>query len=192
MKIKAPVLPLLLGVILGIIALTMPWLVARRYQEALGQTVTVERYMYYLWGQSYTVYGKEGMQQTFYTNYFQTIFEGIDFPAISMALVLISIILGIVSILGGRGTIINLRSKQIKIQPFKNPVVPLSVSAILTLMAWYYLRLGAPVIWNIHSNLEVMYGPANEFMLGSFFAFTLTAIITYKRIRDERLRNKDA
>lgn len=186
MKVKAPVLPLLAGIALGIVSLTMPWLVARKYQEALGQTVITERYMYFLWGHSYTVFGKEGVTQTFNTNYIQNIFQGIDFPLISMLLILVSVILGLVSFLGGRGTVINLRSKQVMIKPFQNPIPVLAVSTILPLLAWYYLQMGAPVVMNLHSGFEILNGPANEFMLGSFIAFGLTTLITLKRTRDEQ------
>lgn len=186
MKIKAPVLPLLLGVILGIVSLTMPWLVARRYQDAVGQTVIVERYMYYLWGHSYTVYGKEDVIQTFYSYYLQNIFQGIDFPVIAMGLILISIVLGLVSFLGGRGTIISMRSKQIRIKPFQNPLFALMISAILPLLAWVYLLSGMTVIKELHPAFEIIKGPANDFMLGSFIAYLLTAAITYKRMRDEK------
>lgn len=186
MKIKAPVLPLLLGVVLGIVSLTMPWLVARRYQDALGQTVVVERYMYYLWGHSYTVYGKEDVIQTIYSNYLQNIFQGIDFPLISLILILISIVLGLVSLLGGRGTIITIRSKQIRIKPFGNPLFALLISAILPLLAWAYLQSSTSVVMEIHPAFEIIHGPASDFMLGSFVAYLLTAAITYKKIRDER------
>lgn len=189
MKVKAPVLPLTIGIVLGAISLTMPWLAARKYQEALGQTVVVERYLYFLWGHSFTVYGKEDFTQTFYTNYIQNIFNGIDFPVISMLLIIISIVLGLVSFLGGRGTIINLRSRQIRIKPFQNPVLVLIVSALLPLAAWYYLQLGATIVKGLHSNYEITNGPANEFMLGSFIAFALTALITFARERRERLES---
>ena len=190
-KVKAPVLPLASGIILGAISLTMPWLVARKYQEALDQTIVVERYMYFLWGHTFSVYGKEGMTQTFTTNYIQNIFQGIDFPVISMLLIVISIVLGLVAFLGGRGTVINLRGTMIRIKPFQNPILVLTVSALLPLIAWYYLQLGAPVVRSLHTGYEIKNGPANEFMIGSFIAYALTALITLAYSRREKEKTSD-
>ncbi|MBW6470723.1 MAG: hypothetical protein K0A90_05815 [Methanosarcinaceae archaeon] len=177
MKVKAAVLPLMLGIALAVVSLTMPWMIAQHSQVIAEQDQTVDTLVYYMWGQEYTVNGP----RTVLSN--SVIYDYKDFPFYGMLATITAIGLGALTILSGRGTVIHARGHEFKFRAKFNPIIMLLIASVLMIFTWWYLQISAqgiiPMIEG--KGYIVRDGPSMDFLLGGFASFSIATIMTFRK-----------
>lgn len=173
-NIKASALTLIVGIALAIVSLSMPWMVANHYVDVGGKKEVADNYVFYLWGQRYTVIGTKLIQSV------TDLYDYRDFPFYSMAAVVIAIALGAFTFLANRGTIINIRGKVIKLKATFNPIIPLAIASMLLLFAWWYVQDSSLiVVEGLKLKAYVIeQGPSLDFLILSFIAYLVTIVTT--------------
>jgi len=174
MKIKASMLPLITGIAMAIASLNMPWLTANHYRIIEGVRYSVDSYLFFFWGKYYTVTGSKLSQS------YTTVYSLGDFPIYAMVAIAIAILLGAISFFGGRGTILNIKGRELKLRFSMNPIWLLASSSILLILSYIYMKEAAyQVIIPLEMNrYTVEYGPSLDFLLGSIVAFMVTTVMT--------------
>lgn len=183
MKTKASVLPLVIAMGLMVASLGMPWMTAKHYIDISGKKEVADSWVYYLWGQTYTVSGAKMMQSN------TDIYDYRDFPFIGMLLIIIALGIAAFSLLSGRGTVLHIRGKEFKFRSRVNAVYLLIVSAVLLYISWMYMRTAPVEIGLIHilerKDYVPEFGPGLDFILGSFMATVVATTMTFLRARKD-------
>lgn len=186
MKIKVSVLPLVVGMALAAISTSIPWLTANHYQELFGKKEVVDNYVYFLWGHIYKVIGTKQMLST------TTIYDYRDFPFIAMIFIAIALLLGIVSLFGGRGAVLNIRGKELKWSSKMNPGYFTLIGSAILLLAWYYMQTAPKQhLLQILEGRQYVpeFGPSLDYMLGASIAYAVATFMTfYKTNKNEAIK----
>ncbi len=176
MKTKrvASMLPLLAGIGMGIAALASPFLSANHYVFAEGKRYTADHLLFFFWGKYYTVAGANAIQSQMDTYDFG------DFPLYTMAVIVLGLILGAVSMFGGRGIVMNVKGRILKLKLDINPLWLQLFATIFVVLSYIYMTDATRIL---STALEMdRYvpedGPAVEFLLGSSVALAISTIMT--------------
>ncbi len=183
---KVSIFPTVFAVIVAVLGLGIPipgtttgtpWLVAYHQQTMPdGQTYNVDTLGFFLWGQQYTVVGKE-MIQSHFIRYDQR-----DFPFYSLILMFIGIIAGIVALTADRTYKMNLPDRDLVWINKVNPVYPLLASTIMTGIATLYLFLASSVVVIpslVSSNYITSFSYGIQFMTMSAIGFAVSLLLTF-------------
>jgi cytochrome c biogenesis protein CcdA len=188
MKTKrvASMLPLLVGIGLGIAALASPFLSANHYIFAEGKRYTADHLLFFFWGKYYTVAGANAIQSQMDTYDFG------DFPVYAMAVVALGLILGIVSMFGGRGIVLNIKGRILKLKLDINPVWLQMFATIFVILSYIYMNGATSVLIRElqMDNYASEYGPSVDFLLGSAIALCISTIMTATKFLKEGSGNK--
>lgn len=177
MKTKkvATVLPLLAGIGLGIVSLAVPFLLANHYIWAEGKRYSADNYLFFFWGKYYTVAGTKMIQSQ------MVMYDFGDFPTYAMIAVVIGLVLAAISFFGGRGLILNIKGRELKMTLDYNPIWLQIYSTGLLLIAYIYMNeaiksILMPALQT--NNYVIDYGPSFDFLLGSIIAMSLSVVMT--------------
>ncbi len=183
MKTKrvASMLPLLAGIGMGIAALASPFLSASHYIFAEGKRYTADHLLFFFWGKYYTVTGSNLIKSQ------MEIYDFGDFPIYTMAVVIIGLILGIVSTLGGRGIVLNIKGRILKLKLDTNPVWFQMFATIFVALSYIYMNnaTGKLATVLLIDNYIPEYGPSIDFLLGSAVALAISTIMTASKFLRE-------
>ena len=176
MKTKkvASVLPLLTGIGLGIVSLAVPFLLANHYIWADGKRYSADNYLFFFWGKYYTVAGTKMIQS-------QTVmYDFGDFPVYAMVAVVIGLALAAIAFFGGRGLILNIKGRELKMKLDYNPIWLQIYSTGLLLIAYIYMNEATKSLIPVLeiNNYTIDYGPSFDFLLGSIIAMVLSVVMT--------------
>lgn len=176
MKTKkiASTLPLLAGIALGIVALSTPFLLANHYIFVEDTRYSADNYLFFFWGKYYTVSGEKMIQSA------MTYYDLGDFPVYPMAAIIIALILGVISMFGGRGLILNVKGREVRLKLDINPIWLQTYSAALLILAYTYMNdaVMSLIILLQVNNYVVEFGPSMDFLLGSMVAIIISAVMT--------------
>ena len=167
--------PLLAGIGLGIVALAVPFLVANHYIiTGEGKRFAADNLLFFFWGRYYTVSGVNSIMSQ------MNMYDLGDFPIYTMAVVLIGLILGVVSMFGGRGILLNIKGRVLKLKLDTNPVWLQMFGTILIALSYVYITRGADLLTaDLQMNgYVVQNGPSLDFLFGSILAFAISTIMT--------------
>jgi len=188
MKTKkvASSLPLLAGIGLGIVSLTVPFLLANHYIWAEGVRYSADNYLFFFWGKYYTVAGTNTIESRMITYDFG------DFPMYAMVTIIIGLIMGLVSMFAGRGLILSLKGREVKLKLDTNPVWLQTAAVALVLASYLYMNEASKALTRglEMANYVVEYGPSFDFLLGSLVAFVMSTLMTAaKFLKSEKSQN---
>lgn len=200
-KIKAALFPTVFAIAMAIASIGIPipgtmsgtpWLTAYHEQmiNATDQINKVDNYAYFLWGLQNTVVGKT-IQSTFVP------YDPLgDFPMFSMYAIIIAIIIGVLAILSNRTPSITIKGRDIKTNISFNPMMLLTISAMLMTVAIVYLYYASsdtiiPFLEN--SDYKVNTGIGFQFMGVSAAAFVIAIVMTHiNRKSEEKASEEDS
>src|SRR3990167_10084230 len=175
----AAFLPLLASIGLGIVSLTVPFLLANHYRIVEGVRYSVDNYLFFLWGKYYTVTGAKMIQSK------MVLYTLGDFPMYAMIAIIIGILFAVISMFAGRGIVLGFKGREFKLKLDTNPIW-LQVSAFALFLASYlYLKEATQVLVMalMVNNYVVEHGPAIDFLLGSIVAMVFTIGMTLVKLR---------
>lgn len=190
MKTKrvASMMPLLASLGFGIIALVTPFLLANHFIVVDNKNYNVDNYLFFFYAKYYTVTGVNMVQS-------QTIlYDFGDFPIYAMAAIIIGMILEVASIFGGRGIVLNIKGRELKIKLDTNPVYLQVFGLVMLTMSYIYLGRGSALLGlDLQLNHYVVEnGPAIEFLFGSIIALCVSTVMTAaKYLKEEKSLNKN-
>jgi hypothetical protein len=188
MKTKrvASMLPLLAGIGLGIAAIASPFLSSSHYVFADGVRYTADHLLFFFWGKYYTVAGANAIQSQLDTYDFG------DFPMYAMSVVVLGLILGTISMFGGRGIILNIKGRVLKLKLDINPVWLQLFATIFVFLSYIYMNNATNLlIGDLQmDNYVSEYGPSVDFLLGSAVALGISTIMTATKYMKEDKNNK--
>lgn len=184
MKTKrvASMLPLLAGIGMGIAALASPFLSANHYVFAEGKKYTADNLLFFFWGKYYTVAGANLIQSQMDTYDFG------DFPMYAMAVIIVGLILAAVSMFGGRGIILNIKGRILKLKLDTNPIWLQMFATIFIVLSYIYMSNASTMLTTeLQMDRYVAEnGPALDFLLGSAVALAISTIMTtVKFLKDD-------
>ncbi len=167
-------LPLLACVLLGIASLGVPFLMANHYIYVGDTRYSTDNYLFFLWGKYLTVVGTQQISSA------TTMYDLGDFPVYAMILIIMAIAIASVSIFSGRGLILNIRGRVLKIRLDMNPLWFQVTGVALLLIAYVYLGDGAKMLEAtlLRSNYEIQNGLSFDFLLGSLVSLVMSSFIT--------------
>lgn len=170
----ASMLPLLAGIGLGIVAIATPFLIANHYIFAEGKMFTADNYLFFFWGKYYTVAGANLVQSQMIT------YDLGDFPIYAMIVTAIGLILAAVSMFGGRGVILSIKGRTLKLKLDTNPAWLQLFAVIFVTLSYFYMSNASDMLTKElqANNYVVENGPSSDFLLGSIVALTISAIMT--------------
>lgn len=201
-KIRTALYPTVFAILMAVMSLGIPtpggisgtpWMTAISQQTMPdGQVANIDNVAYFLWGHQYTVSGPKVSQSQFVAYNWE------DFPFYSMILVIIAIIIGVLSLAHGRGTNMVIKGREIKLKVSTNPLVLLTISAILISIAAIYLYFAAnatviPLLKEYNYNI-VEYGYGLKFMVVSVVAFLISIVMTlfdYRKQEKEEQKREE-
>jgi len=165
--------PLLAGIGLGIVSLFTPFLLANHYVWVEKTRYSTDSYLFFFWGKYYTVSGTNLVQSA------MTYYDFGDFPIYPMIAIIIALILEAVSILGGRGLILNIKGREVKLKFDINPIWLQIYSAALLILAYVYMNdaVMTLIIALQMNNYVVEFGPSLDFLLGSLVAIGVSVVM---------------
>jgi len=187
-KKAASMLPLLAGIGFGIIALASPFLLANHYVWAQGVRYSADNYLFFFWGKYYTVAGEKLIQSS------TVLYDLGDFPVYAMGAVIIGMISGAVSLLGGRGLMFTIKGRTFKAKLDFNPILLQFSAFAFVLMSYLYMNNASKilVIALMKANYVVDYGPSFDFLLGSILMFSVSTIVTaVKFLKENKSKNEN-
>lgn len=185
----AAFLPLMASIGLGIVALAVPFLLANHYIFADGTRYSADNYLFFLWGKYYTVAGTKMIQSK------MVMYSLGDFPMYAMAAVVIGLLFGVISMFAGRGVVLNIKGRTLKLKLDTNPVWLQIVSFAFLLAPYLYLNEASKALAYalIINNYVVESGPSIDFLLGSLIAMAITVAMTiaksWKENRNSQQQN---
>jgi hypothetical protein len=190
MKTKrvASMMPLLASIGFGIAALASPFLLANHYIMVDNKSYNVDNYLFFFWAKYYTVTGVNMIQSQ------TSMYDFGDFPIYAMAAIIIGLVLGAVSAFGGRGIMLNIKGRELKIKLDTNPVYLQIFGLIFLIMSYIYLGRGSTLLGLDlqFNNYVIENGPAVEFLFGSIIALSISTIMTAaKYLKEEKLPKKN-
>jgi hypothetical protein len=176
MKTKrvASMLPLLAGIGLGIAALASPFLSASHFIMADGKQYTADHLLFFFWGKYYTVAGANNIQSQ------MDMYDFGDFPIYTMIVVIFGLVLGAVSMFGGRGIVLNVKGRMLKLKLDINPVWLQLFATIFVLLSYIYMTDATRILsYNLRmDNYVPESGPSVDFLLGSALALGISTVMT--------------
>lgn len=180
------ILPLLAGIGLSIISLTLPFIMANHYIFAEGKRYSADNYLFFFWGKYYTVAGANLIQSQAITNDFG------DWPLYVMISIIIGLIIAALSMFGGRGLVLNIKGRNLKLKFDINPVWLQASATILILASYLYTTnaLSDLVTLLQANNYVVEYGPSLDFLLGGLIALIISTIMTSVKFLSGRKEGK--
>lgn len=183
MKVKkvAAFLPLMTSIGLGIVSLVVPFLLANHYIFADGTRYSADNYLFFLWGKYYTVAGTKMIQSK------MVMYSLGDFPIYAMISIAIGLLLGTLSMISGRGIVLNVKGRTLKLKLDTNPIWLQIASFAFLLAPYLYLNEASKALAYalIIDNYIVESGPSIDFLLGSMLAMAITIIMTTSRLWKE-------
>lgn len=190
MKTKrvASMLPLLAGIGMGIAALASPFLSANHYVFAEGKRYTADHLLFFFWGKYYTVAGANEIQSQMDTYDFG------DFPLYSMAVIILGLILATVSMFGGRGIILNIKGRILKLKLDINPVWLQMFATIFIVLSYIYMTNATGILSTAlqMDNYVPEDGPSVDFLLGSAIALAISTIMTASKfLKDDSKKQEN-
>lgn len=182
----ASMLPLLVGIGLGIAALASPFLSANHYVFAEGKRYTADHLLFFFWGKYYTVAGANAIQSQ------MDLYDFGDFPVYVIAVVALGLILGTVSMFGGRGIILNIKGRVLKLKLDINPVWLQMFATIFVILSYVYMNNATNLLIGElqMDNYVSEYGPSVDFLLGSAAALAISTVMTAMKLLKEDKDNK--
>lgn len=186
MKTKrvASMMPLLASIGFGIITLATPFLLANHNIMVDNKSYSVDNYLFFFWAKYYTVTGVNMVQSQ------TSMYDFGDFPIYAMAAIIIGMVLEAASIFGGRGIILNIKGRELKIKLDTNPVYLQVFGLAMLVMSYIYLGRGSALLGLDlqFNNYVVENGPAVEFLFGSIIALSIATVMTAaKYLKEEKL-----
>lgn len=180
-------LPLLAGIALGIVSLTVPFLLAKHSIFTGENKYTVDNYLFFLWGKYYTVVGTKQIISQW------VMYDFGDFPMYAMVSIIIGIIVGAMSLIVGRGVILNVKGRALKLKLDVNPLWFQMASIALLLFSFLYMNEAKNSLYYslTSANYEIENGPYFEFLAGSIAAFVISAAMTGIRFVKEEIKEKN-
>lgn len=180
-------LPLLACIILGLSALGAPFLIANHYVSVYASgpnsniRYNVDNYVFFLWGKYYTVTGTQQILSQIVT------YDLGDFPLYTMILIIVSLVLAAFSIFCGRGLVVNVKGKVLKLRIDVNPLWFQAPAFVLLLVSYVYLGDGTKMldIWLLKNNYEVQNGMVLDLLSGSIIALAITLVMTAIKLKKE-------
>ncbi len=168
------ILPLVAGIAFGIVALAVPFLLANHYIMVEGKRYSTDNYLFLYWARYYTVTGTNLIQSQMDTYDFG------DFPVYAMIVIIIGLILAVISMFAGRGIILNIKGREIKIKLDINPLWLQMAAAVLVIVSHIYMTGATEVLATTlkMDNYVVENGPSMDFLLGSAIALAISTIMT--------------
>jgi MFS-type transporter involved in bile tolerance (Atg22 family) len=185
----ASMMPLLASIGFGIIALATPFLVANHYIMVDNKSYNVDNYLFFFYAKYYTVTGVNMIQSQ------TAVYDFGDFPIYSMAAIIIGMALEVASIFGGRGIVMNVKGRVLKMKLDTNPVYLQVFGLAMLIMSYIYLGRGSALLGLDleFNNYVVENGPAVEFLFGSIIALSIATIMTgAKYLKEEKSLKKNA
>lgn len=183
-KVATP-LPILASIGFAIVVLAVPFIVANHYIFVENMKYSADSYLFFFWGKYYTVTGTNLIQS-------QTIMYDLgDFPIYAMMFIVAGIILGAMSVFGGRGLVLNVKGREMRLKLDKNPMWFQMPAMILLLVSYIYMNVAAGSFANVlrANGYTVESGPALDFLLGSIVAMTISILMTAgKYLKDEKVQ----
>lgn len=186
-KTIASSLPLLAGIALGAAALFTPFLVANHWILTGTGRYNVDNYLFFFWGKYYTVTGANSIASM------MIMYDMGDFPMYAMILIVLGIITGASSILAGRGVVLNIKGRVLKMKLDVNPVWLQAASVAMLLLSYLYMGIAVKGLDTmlLKGNYELTSGPALDFLAGSMFAFIMSMVLTgWKFLKEEDAKSK--
>lgn len=170
----AAFLPLMTSIGLGIVSLAVPFLLANHYIFADGTRYSADNYLFFLWGKYYTVAGAKLIQSK------MVMYSLGDFPMYTMIVVIIGLLFGVLSMFAGRGIVLNIKGRMLKLKLDTNPVWLQITSFALLLASYLYLAEASKALAYalVVNNYVTEQGPSIDFLLGSILAMILTIVLT--------------
>lgn len=177
----AAFLPLLVSIGLGIVAIAVPFLLAKHFVNVEGTMYNVDNYLFFFWGKYYTVTGSNLIQSK------MILYTLGDYPMYAMIAIVIGTLFAVLSMITGRGIVLGFKGRELKFKLNTNPIWLQFTSFSLLLAAYLYMKEANRllVMALIVNNYTVEYGPAVEFLLGSMLAMALTMIMTLIKLRKD-------
>jgi hypothetical protein len=184
----AAMLPLLAGIGLGIAALAVPFLVANHYIMAEGKRYAADNLLFFFWGKYYTVAGANLIQSQI------DVYDFGDFPIYAMAVIIIGLILAVVSMFGGRGVILNIKGRVLKLKLDTSPIWLQMFATILILLSYIYMNDATGILTTQlqMANYTVENGPSTDFLLGSIIALIISTTMTAVKFLKDTKDSKDS
>jgi hypothetical protein len=188
----AAFLPLMASIGLGIVSLAVPFLLANHYIFADGTRYSADNYLFFLWGKYYTVAGANMIQSK------MVMYSIGDFPMYALVTVIIGLLFGIISMFAGRGIVLNIKGRTLKLKLDTNPVWLQIASFAFLLAPYLYLNEASKALAYalIVNNYIVESGPSIDFLLGSLVAMAITIAMTiaksWKENRKSQQQNLNA
>ena len=192
MKMRIALLPVVFAILMAIAGIGIPipgatygtpWMTAVHSQTMPdGESYDVDNIIFFLWGQEYTVVGKGLIQSKF------TAYDFRDFPFYSMLAMILSVVIGIVTIILNKNSKLVLKGKEFNITGAENPLWLLFISTTLTTVATIYLyyAAGVTIIPMFEANNYVTeYSYGIQFMGISAVAFVISMVMTYLNFLSE-------
>lgn len=178
----AAMLPLLAGIGLGIASLALPFLIGNHYVMSDGKRFTADNLLFFFWGKYYTVAGANLIQSQ------ADMYDFGDFPVYAMAVIIIGLILAAVSMFGGRGIILNIKGRVLKLKLDTNPVWLQMFATILIFLSYVYMNNASEILtFQLQANnYAVEHGPSTDFLLGSIVALTISTVMTAVKFLKEK------
>lgn len=182
-KTKAASLPLLAGIVLGAASLAVPFLLANHYIYVGDRRYSADSYIFFFWGKYYTVTGTKMILSSLVTYDFG------DFPVYAMIAIIIALIAGALSFFAGRGLVLNVKGRTLKLKLDINPLWLQMSSIALLLLAYLYMGNATKFLEArlLGDNYEIEKGPSLDFLAGSIGVFVVSALMTAIRsLKEER------
>jgi hypothetical protein len=103
-----------------------------------------------------------------------------DFPIYAMAAIVIGLALAAIAFFGGRGLILNIKGRELKMKLDHNPIWLQIYSTGLLLIAYIYMNEATKSLIPVLqiNNYVIDYGPSFDFLLGSIIAMSLSVVMT--------------
>lgn len=175
MKTKkiAGLLPSLASIGLGIVSLMVPFLLANHYIFTEGKRYSVDNYLFFFWGKYYTVVGSKIIQSK------TVMYDFGDFPVYVMIVIVVALVLMAMSIFGGRGLVLNIKGREVKLKLDYSPLWLQIYAFGLLLIAYIYLGNATEMLTGVLeiNNYTVERGPSFDFLLGSLIAAVISIVI---------------
>lgn len=179
----AAFLPLISSVGMGIVSLAVPFLLANHYIFAEGIRYSADNYLFFLWGKYYTVAGSKMIQSK------MVMYSLGDFPMYAMIAIIIGILFAVISMFAGRGIILNIKGRVLKLKLDTNPIWLQVMSLAFLLGSYLYLNEASKALTYalVKNNYVVEIGPSIDFLLGAILAIVMTMVMTIaKSWKDSR------
>ena len=167
-------LPILACVLLGIASLGAPFLMANHYIYVGDTRYSVDNYLFFLWGKYYTVVGTQQISSS------TVMYDLGDFPVYAMIMIAVALIAAVMSLFSGRGLVLNVKGRILKIRMDTNPLWFQSSAVALLLIAYVYLGDGAKFLETrlLSNNYEVQNGLSFDLLLGSLVSLVISSFMT--------------